>query len=125
MYLRCPDVCPIAMVRLGTLARNLADLIPGRLRVVSISIDGDPPAALHDMWLAHGSRAGWSMAALTDGPVEPTLKRLGIWMFRRPDGLINHGLDIFLLDPRGDVVDVLSPDEEPETIAQRLRSEMR
>jgi hypothetical protein len=113
------------MVRLGALARELADLIPGRLRVVSISIDGDPPGALYDMWLAHGSRPGWSMAALTDGPVEPTLERLGIWMFRRPDGLINHGLDIILLDPRGDVVDVLSPDEEPRTTAHKLRSELR
>lgn len=125
MYLGCPDVCPIAMGRLGSVSRYLADLVPGRLRVVSLSIDHDPPAALRGMWVAHGSHAGWSMASLEDDPVEPTLRRLGVYMFRRRDGIINHGLDIFLLDPKGVVVDVLSPDDDPEAIANRVRRSVR
>lgn len=125
MYLRCPDVCPIAMARLGLIAHDLEDLIPERLRVVSLSIDGDSPASLHDMWTAHGSRAGWSMASLVDAPPERTLKGFGVWMFRRRDGLINHGLDIFLLDRKGDVVDVLSPDEDAAATAERVRREVR
>jgi cytochrome oxidase Cu insertion factor (SCO1/SenC/PrrC family) len=125
MYLRCPDVCPIAMVRLGRLVTDLADLIPGRLRVVSLSVDHDAPSALHEMWLAHGSHTGWSMAALVDEPVAPTLQRLGVWMLRRRDGFINHGADLFLLDRRGDVVAVLSPDEDADAAEARIRNVMR
>lgn len=121
MYLRCPDVCHVAIGRLGRIVRELADLVPSRVRVVSLSIDHDSPAALHEMWAAHGSRAGWSMASLTDTRVEPALERLGVWMFRRRDGVINHGLDIFLLDRQGVVIGVFSPDEDGEIAAGKVR----
>lgn len=121
MYLRCPDVCPIAMGNLGRVAHDLKKEIPDRLRIVSLSIDHDSPEALHAMWTAHGSPAGWSMASLTGSDIDKTLAKLGVWMFRRPDRLINHGLDIYLLDPRGVVVDVFSPDELPSEIAAQLR----
>lgn len=121
MYLRCPDVCPIAMGGLGRIARDLADLIPDRLRVVSLSVDRDPPSALEAMWSAHGSVAGWSMAALMDDSTDETLARLGVWTFRRRDGLINHSLDILLLDPAGEVVRVFSPDDDADAIAAGVR----
>lgn len=121
MYLRCPDVCPIAMGNLGRVAHDLKEAIPERLRIVSLSVDRDSPESLHAMWKAHGSPVGWSMASLTGSGVDETLATLGVWMFRRSDGLINHGLDLYLIDPRGLVVDVFSPDEDPTAIAARIR----
>lgn len=121
MYLRCPDVCPIAMAKVGAVSRDLKAEIPHRLRVVSVSIDRDSPEMLRQMWEAHGAPEGWSMASLTDVDIERTLANLGVWMFRRPDGLINHGLDIYLLDPGGRVVDVFSPDDDADEIAARVR----
>lgn len=125
MYLRCPDVCTVAMARLGRLAHELADLEPDRLRVVSMSMDHDAPDALMRMWQAHGGQAGWSLAALTADPVEPTLARLGVYMFRRRDGLINHSVDIFLIDPVGRVVRDFSADDDLGTVAAAVRSEIR
>lgn len=124
MYLNCPEACPIAMAGTGRLASQLKDLIPGRLRVVSLSIDNDPPEALRGMWAAHGSHAGWSMAALTTSPVEPPLEQLGVFMFRRSDGLINHGLYLFLIDPSGEVVDVFSPDDDMGAVARQIRARL-
>lgn len=125
MYLRCPDVCHIAMGRLAQLTRALADVERSRLRIVSLSIDHDSPAALQQMWRAHGSRSGWTMAALTADPVEPILERLGVYVFRRSDGLINHGVDILLIDPEGRVVRIFSADEGVQAVAEAVRSEVR
>lgn len=125
MYLNCPGACPIAMAGTGHLVDQLHDLIPSRLRVVSLSIDNDPPEALGGMWEAHGSHDGWSMAALTTAPVEPSLEELGVYMFRRTDGLINHGLSLFLITPSGDVVEVFSPDEAIDSVAGRIRARLK
>lgn len=125
MYLRCPDVCPVAMAKLGRVSRDLKADIPHRLRVVSLSIDRDSPEMLRQMWEAHGSPEGWSMASLTDADIERTLAKLGVWMFRRPDGLINHGLDVYLVDPGGRVIDVFSPDDDADEVAARVRRVLR
>lgn len=125
MYLRCPDACPIAMGSTGRLMRELADVIPSPLRVVSLSIDHDPPAALRAMWEAHGALTGWSMASLVNGPPEQTLARLGVWMFRRRDGLINHGLDLYLLDQQGEIVDVFAADEDVDSVARKIRRRLQ
>lgn len=124
MYLRCPDVCPVAMSRLGSIRRELGELVPTRVRIVSLSVDRDEPSALGDMWRAHGSPAGWSMAALTGASIEQTLAELGIWMRRRPDGLINHGVDILLLDREGRVVRIFSAEDDASTIAAEVRGQL-
>lgn len=121
MYLRCPDVCPIAMSRLGRIRSELGDLVPNRVRIVSLSVDHDSPSALGDMWRAHGSPAGWSMAALTTASIEKTLGELGVWMLRRPDGLINHGVDILLLDRGGRVVQIFFAEDDASAIATAVK----
>ena len=121
MYLRCPDVCPIAMGGLGRIVHDLDDLVPDRLRVVSLSVDRDPPSSLEAMWSAHGAHIGWSMAALEGDSADRTLARLGVWKYRRRDGLINHSLDLLLLDHAGRVVHVFSPDEDADAVAAEVR----
>lgn len=125
MYLNCPDACPIAMSGINQLIDDLSDLIPSRLNVVSVSVAHDSPDALHKMWTAHGAPVGWSMASLTNASLTAELAQLGVWMFRRPDGLINHSLDLWLIDPAGDVVDVFSPDEEKASVARSIRERIR
>lgn len=121
MYLRCPDVCPIAMANLGQVQYALRDLSPGRVEVVSLSIDGDSPRDLLDRWRAHGSPEGWTMASLeaTDGA--NAMERLGIWVYRRRDGLINHSTDMVLIDRAGRVVRVFRADGDPGVIAAEIR----
>lgn len=125
MYLRCPDGCPIAMGRLHETAHHLEDRIPGDLRIVSLSVDHDPPSELRSMWEMHGAMEGWTMASLTAQPVQDPLAKLGVWMSRRSDGGINHGLDLFLIDPAGRVIRTFDPDQEPIAIAAAVRAAMR
>ncbi len=122
MYLRCPDACPIAMSKLGQVADVLGDDLSARLKIVSISVDHDSPEDLFDMWEAHGSHPAWSMASLTTANMDRALADLGVWIYRRPDGLINHGLDTFLLDPSGKIIRIYSADERTEDIVADLRA---
>ncbi len=121
MYLRCPDGCPIAMSNLARVSVLLKDLIPSKLQVISLSVDHDPPEQLAAMWRAHGAHEGWSMASLVGPDSDATMARLSVWIFRRKDGLINHGLDAFLLDPSGKIVRIYSPDMRPVDMAAELR----
>ncbi len=123
MYLNCPDACPIAMSKLGKVATILArDAIPPKLRIVSISVDHDSPEDLLEMWDAHGAHAAWTMASLTETNLDPTLAKLGVWVFRRPDGIINHGLDTYLLDPTGTIIRIYTADDRIEDIVAELRA---
>jgi len=122
MYLRCPDVCPIAMSRLQRLAAALSDIPPSHLRAVSISVDRDTPDRLRTVWEAYGAPSNWSFVTPADGTRDDELLRqLGIWVYRRPDGLINHGVDIFVIDPTGSVVRILSADEGLDQLASSVR----
>lgn len=125
MYLGCAQGCPPTMNRLGRLARKLSDVSPSRLKIVSIGVNGERPEALWSMWRAHGGLSNWSFTALQGNDRDATLARLGVWVFRRDDGVINHGLDLFLLDREGRVVEVFGPDEPLERIEARVREVSR
>lgn len=122
MYLSCATACPIAMSRLSVLSERLTDLVPERLRLVSLSVAGDPPEQLGPRWRAHGANPGWSLTTFADGPDAATLRALGVYVFVREDGVINHGLDLYLIDPAGLVVAVLDPDLPIEQQEERIRS---
>jgi len=121
MYMRCPDACPIAMSRLQRLAVMLDDIAPDRLMAVSVSVDRDPPDRLRSVWQAYGSPANWSFVTPVDGGGDEPLRKLGVFVYRRPDGLINHGVDIFMIDPAGDVIRVLPASEDLDRMAAIVR----
>ena len=121
MYLRCPDICPLAMSRLQRLAAALSDVPPSRLQAVSVSVDRDAPDRLRAVWEAYGSPPNWSFVTPADGAGDEALLDLGIWLYRRPDGLINHGVDIFVLDPEGRVVRILPANEDLDRLAAAAR----
>lgn len=121
MYLRCPDICPLAMSRLQRLAAALSDVPPSRLRAVSVSVDRDPPDRLRAVWEAYGSPPNWSFVTPAGGAGDEPLLQLGIWLYRRPDGLINHGVDIFVIDPEGRVVRILPANEDLDRLATAVR----
>ncbi len=121
MYVSCPDICPLAMSRLQRLAAKLSDLPASRLVAVSVSVNRDSPERLREVREAYGSPANWSFVTPAEGNGDEALRRLGIWLYRRPDGLINHGVDIFVLDPAGRVVRILPADEELDRLAAILR----
>ncbi len=120
-YASCPEACPVVMLKMDRVKAALGDLIPGKVRFVSLSFDHDPPDVLRAVWAMHGSPVGWTMGTLTALDQEPLLERLGVVVIRRKDGLINHTLDLFLIDPDGVVRAVFSPDDPPDQIADAIR----
>ncbi len=119
-YANCPAACPLAMGRIHGIKAALGDLVPTQVQIVSLSFDHDSPEALREMWVAHGRQADWTIAPLIDPHPEELLRRLGVLVIRRDDGLINHGLDLFLLDSQGQVRAVFSPDDRPEDVASTI-----
>ncbi len=120
-YASCPEACPLAMGRMHRIETALGDLLPARVRILSLSFDHDSPELLHKMWIAHGSPPGWTMGMLVEPHPDELLRRLGVLVIRRNGGLINHSLDLFLLDAEGQVRAVFAPDEAPGDIASTIR----
>jgi len=125
MYLSCTTACPIAMSRLHHLAHLLSDIPPERLQAVSVSVDNDPTDAMRSAWEAHGSPANWSFVTPVDGAGDRELRDLGVWLYRRADGLVDHSVDIFVIDPAGQVVRILSVDDDVEQLAATMREVVR
>jgi len=119
-YASCPEACPLAMGRVHRIEAALGDLVPTRVQILSLSFDHDSPEVLREMWVAHGRPAGWTIAPLVDPHPEESLRSMGVLVIRRDDGLINHSLDLFLLDSDGQVRAVFSPDDPPEEIASTI-----
>jgi protein SCO1/2 len=120
-YARCPEACPLAMGRIHRIQAALGDLVPTKVGIVSLSFDHDSPEQIQQMWVAHGAPASWTMGVLVDPRPEELLRSLGVVMIRRADGLINHSLDLFLIDASGQVRAVFSPDDAPELVARTIR----
>ncbi len=49
------------------------------------------------------------MAQPADGSIDQVTREFGIWVFAKSDGTINHSADLFLIDPGGRIVRVISP----------------
>ena len=126
MYLGCTDVCRIVEAQLHVALAALDELVPERLVLVSLSFDPktDSDEALAAHWERHARPRGWIMGRLADTLGESQLKdlaRLGVWVYRRPDGGYNHAAFTFLIDPNGWVIDVFPPDTPAADIVRAVR----
>jgi protein SCO1 len=126
MYLHCPGVCQLVTLRLQQARVDLAEVTPGRLLFLSVSLDPerDDAAALADHWRALGSAAGWVVGRLArplDHRQLADLARLGVWVSRDPSGRIDHAASTFLLDPAGNVVEVFRPEVPATTVVAAVR----
>ena len=129
MYLGCPDVCRIVEAQLHVALAALDELVPARLVVVSLSFDPgrDSFAALQEHWEHHARPDGWIMGRLADTLDESQLKdlaRLGVWVYRRPDGDYNHAAFTFLIDPNGWVIGVFPPETPAADIVRAVHNEV-
>ena len=93
-----------------------------RLAILSISVDllRDTTERLHNLWREEGAFAGWIMAQPADGSIDQVTREFGIWVFAKNDGTINHSADLFLIDPAGRIVRVISPQANTD----RMRSDL-
>jgi protein SCO1 len=126
VYLNCTGVCYLSLAKFDEVHRDLHDIVPARLTLLSISFDPqrDTVASLHHLWEVHGQPNGWIMARLTTplGPqTQAQLRRIGVWVRRQPDGEYSHATSTFLLDPTGTVVQVFRAETPVADMVRALR----
>ncbi|HEY7243786.1 MAG TPA: SCO family protein [Xanthobacteraceae bacterium] len=121
-YGTCLTVCPIVIEELRELYSDLSPEQRRALAILSISVDPvrDTTERLSDLWREEGAFDGWIMARLADHSIDRVAQELGIWVFAKSNGTINHSADLFLIDPAGSIVRVISPQSNSDQLRKEL-----
>lgn len=126
-YTLCPDVCPTT---LNNIAATLAALGSDAAKVQALFVTVDPhrdtPKVLADYVKAFDARiVGLSG---TDEQIAAAAKRFGVY-YRRyssadfPDGYaMDHSAATYVMNPRGRLVALFTPDMSPEQMTARLEN---
>jgi len=110
MYLKCPNVCPLMFPKIRKAYMELDPSIKRRLKILSLSIDPehDTPELLKKVRNTMHLPDKWIMAVVAEPDYKEKLKKIGIWVFKRKDGLFNHTSSIFLINPDGNIIQTFS-----------------
>ncbi len=121
-YGSCLTICPIIIEELRQIYSDLPAAQRSKLVILSISVDSvrDTTERLLDLWREVGAFEDWVMAQPADTSIDRVTKEFGIWVFAKADGTINHSADLFLIDPGGRIVRVLSPQANSDRIKRDL-----
>jgi cytochrome oxidase Cu insertion factor (SCO1/SenC/PrrC family) len=121
-YGTCVTVCPIVIEQLREIYSDLSAEQRRELAILSISVDPvrDTTERLADLWREEGAFEGWIMARPADRSIDRVAQEFGIWVFAKNDGTINHSADLFLIDPDGRIVRVISPQSNSDRIRHDL-----
>ena len=118
-FTHCKDVCPQTLALLGK-ARERAHLAPAQVRIVMVTVDPkhDTPPALR----AFMRRIGVQATGLTGtrAQLERVWHDYGIGVEPQKND-IAHTDAIFLIDPRGRIVETLVPQTPLKDVAADLR----
>ena len=119
-FTHCKDTCPQTLALLGK-AREKSHLSPAQARIVMVTVDGrrDSPSALR----AFFAKVGVQATGLTGTPaaLQQVYKAYGIGVQPQKND-VAHTDTIFLVDPRGRIVETLAPQASISDIASDLHS---
>ncbi len=117
-YGSCLTVCPIVIEQLREVYSELLASERDKLVILSISVDParDTIDRLRDLWHNEGAFEGWIIAQPAARSIARVTQELGIWVFAKNDGTINHSADLFLIDPNGRIIRVISPQSNSDRI---------
>jgi protein SCO1/2 len=128
-FTHCPDVCPTTLASLVAARRLLADLpaaVQPRIALFSVDPLRDTPDALR----AYVSFFDPQMIGVT-GPVKEVddfMQRLGVAVLRGKPGAedggyeVSHTASVFVVDPRGRLVAILSAPHTAAGVAADFRA---
>jgi len=117
IYLHCLYGCPISLAKMFRLGKDLPN---GMFISVSVDPRRDSLEDLKERWKAMGGFKNWYFCKPADRDWGEKIRSLGVWVYRRKDGLINHTLDIFLIGG-GKVLAVFPPEESVEEILREVK----
>ncbi len=124
MYLRCGDVCPIALTRMADLQLLAAEdpALAKQVQLISLSFDPayDTPERMAEhgraMRLPDAGAPDWRfLTSENEAAIAPVLKAYNQPVGRKadpddPSGPLAHLLRVFLVDSRGDIRNIYSTD---------------
>ena len=121
-YGTCLTICPVILGQLYDVYSNLSAAQRSNLTILSVSVDPahDTNERLLDLWREVGAFEGWIMARPADRSIDEVAQAFGIWIFAKSDGTINHSADLFLIDPGGRIIRVISPESKSDRIGREL-----
>ncbi len=121
-YGTCLTICPVIIEQLREVYYDLPAAQRSKLVILSMSVDSvrDTTERLLDLWHEEGAFEGWIMAQPADRSIDRVAQEFGIWVFAKNDGTINHSADLFLIDPGGRIIRVISPQSNSDRIRHDL-----
>jgi protein SCO1/2 len=121
-YTHCPDVCPVTLSVLNSVAGKLADSdTPIRFVLVTVDPQRDTPEQLA-RFVTYFNSAFIGVTGSMDG-IEQLTRQLGIMHMQvadeaNPDSyLVDHSAGVFLIDPNGNYHAVFTPPLSADAIA--------
>lgn len=126
-YTQCPDACPTTLTRLARVRELLAG-DADKVQVVFITIDPERDSArllgeyvhtFDSSFLALRGSAPQTDAAARAFHAEYDVRREG------REVLVEHTVDVFLVDPQGRIRDVLPPSLTPEEVVEDVHATLR
>jgi len=124
-YTRCPDVCPTSLSRMARLRKALGPA-GDRFAIVFVSVDPehDKPKAIGEYVKLFGT----PIIGLTGSEAQlKTIEReYGVYVNKVPqkngDYLVDHSAATLLFDGRGQLADIISPDQPDAEALAKLRA---
>lgn len=125
IYLNCPSVCHFVSSKIAEVYKNIEKLNKNMLEklvfiTVSFDLERDNPDLLYHYWLHHGALKEWQIAAFmpNEAPfIRSKLEKIGVYIFKKPNGQYNHTVYMFLINTKGEIVNVFDPAGAAEDIA--------
>ena len=135
IYLNCPSVCHFVSSKVAEVYKNIEKLNKNMLEklvfiTVSFDLERDTTDLLYHYWLHHGAFKEWHIATFMSkipvmGPneaqfIRSKLEKIGVYIFRKPDGQYNHTVYMFLIDTEGEIVNVFDPARDVKDIVRDI-----
>lgn len=125
-FMSCPDVCPTSMGVMGTAIKQLSPAQQQKVRGLFISVDPqrDTPEELHAYTQYFSDRIFGATG--TQPQIDAIIKQYGAYysFVTMEDSALGYTVDhsarIYLIDPQGDLADVLAHDINPVELHERL-----
>jgi protein SCO1/2 len=129
-YTSCPDVCPTTLLRLSRAVEQLPERDQERVQVVFVSVD--PERDTPERTTAYARAVNPSFLGITGTPQEiaDVAAQYGIY-YAKAEGsdatgyLVDHSATITVLNEKGQVVLMWSPDVSAEEMAEDLAGLLR
>ena len=127
-YTHCPDICPTTLSTLTQVIKKLqADqqiLLDTQVVFVSVDPQRDTPEAL-ESYMKYFSEAFKGITGTQHG-IDSLTRQFGAGYIQEPETapgeyLVSHASSIFLVNPQGQLLAILPPPHDPDTIVEQFQ----